>query len=471
VVGFDDGLAVGAAVVGFDETKPVRPPFADDSDTADKSTDQPSDLSADKPTDQTSDLSAEKPTDQPSNLSADKPTDQPSDLSDSVFNDAENDNYAPVAAELGLGFDEGLAVGELVGFDEGLSVGESVGFDLGIPVGESFGFDEGLAVGECDKYTRGVVRRGRILLRALAEEATEAAAGVDADRARMDGFDQGIAVGELVGFDQGIAVGEGLAAGVLVGFDQGIAVGEGLAVDKYSSSDSSSSSSSSSDNDDDSSTLDFYEWHKDYCEVCGHPGFLLCCATCNIVSHMHCAGLQEEPLNDWMCAYCLADDMKKKDGKEQRKATQACREIMERMSRECMKATVDQIKPSSEDSLIKTSPMTAKTLPPMLPPTKTTATGTTADRKSSPELEHPFKTIPANPELANKLVVIAKKLLETNTIKVVLDDAGYSCRLPTNNSALFSYQKQHHVPYHLKNVLICIDSTFKGLTATATCSQ
>jgi hypothetical protein len=22
---------------------------------------------------------------------------------------------------------------------------------------------------------------------------------------------------------------------------------------------------------------------------------------------MHCAGLQEEPLNDWMCAYCLAD--------------------------------------------------------------------------------------------------------------------------------------------------------------------
>jgi hypothetical protein len=120
-----------------------------------------------------------------------------------------------------------------------------------------------------------------------------------------------------------------------------------------------------------------------------------------------------------MCAYCLADDMKKKDGK-------------------CMMATVDQIKPSSEDSLFVTSPMTVKTLPPMLLPTKTTATGTTADRKSSPELEHPFKTIPANPELANKLVVIAKKLLETNTIKVVLDDAGYSYRLPTNDSALFS---------------------------------
>jgi hypothetical protein len=234
----------------------------------------------------------------------------------------------------------------------------------------------------------------------------------------MDGFDQGIAVGESVGFDQGIAVGEGLAVGVLVGFDQGIAVGEGLTVDKDSSSDSSSSSSSD-DDEDDSSSLDFYEWHKYYCEVCGHPGFLLCCALCNIVSHVHCAGLQEEPPNDWMCAYCLADDMKKKDGK-------------------CMKATVDKIKPSSEDSLLVTSTMTAKTLPPTLPPTKTTATGTTSDRKSPPELEHPFKTIPANPELANKLVVIAKKLSETNTIKVVLDDAGYSCRLPTNDSALFS---------------------------------
>jgi hypothetical protein len=143
VVGFDEGLAVGAAVVGFDKTKPVRPPFADDSDTADKSTDQPSnlsadkptdqtsDLSVDKPTDQTSDLSANKPTDQTSDLSATKPTDQPSNLSDSVFNDAENDSDAPVAADLGLGFDEGLAVGELVGFDEELSVGESVGFDLG----------------------------------------------------------------------------------------------------------------------------------------------------------------------------------------------------------------------------------------------------------------------------------------------------------------------------------------------------
>ena len=38
----------------------------------------------------------------------------------------------------------------------------------------------------------------------------------------------------------------------------------------------------------------------------------------------------------------------------------------------------------------------------------------------------------------NKLEVIAKKLFETNTIKVVIDDTGYSYRLPTNDSALFS---------------------------------
>jgi hypothetical protein len=67
------------------------------------------------------------------------------------------------------------------------------------------------------------------------------------------------------------------------------------------------------DDDDDvnnssSSSFDFYHQHNDFCEVCGQPGLLLCCAACNIVSHIHCAGLQEAPLNDWMCAYCLADD-------------------------------------------------------------------------------------------------------------------------------------------------------------------
>ena len=60
------------------------------------------------------------------------------------------------------------------------------------------------------------------------------------------------------------------------------------------------------------------------------------------------------------------------------------------------------------------------------------------DRKSPPELELPCKIIPANPELANKLIDIARKLIKNKTIKVVLDDSGYGCRLPTNDLALFS---------------------------------
>jgi hypothetical protein len=119
--------------------------------------------------------------------------------------------------------------------------------------------------------------------------------------------------------------------------------------------------------------------------------------------------------------------------------------------RKCVKelATVDHIKmdelvepsasnnnffgPSSNDGSADDDPsLSATTLPPItvatLLPTTTTVTGTmsnstkvvlatdlswvrkhralegaTVDRKSPPALEHPFKTIPANPELANKL--------------------------------------------------------------------
>jgi len=53
---------------------------------------------------------------------------------------------------------------------------------------------------------------------------------------------------------------------------------------------------------------DYYGQHNDLCEVCNQPGMVLCCATCNLVFHMHCARpkLQEEPPNDWKCAYCCA---------------------------------------------------------------------------------------------------------------------------------------------------------------------
>jgi len=82
---------------------------------------------------------------------------------------------------------------------------------------------------------------------------------------------------------------------------------------------------------------DFFDQHNDLCEVCNQPGEVLCCATCNLVFHVHCARpkLQEEPPDDWKCAYCWAAGVMggKKDGKERRKAAQACRE-MERMRRD-----------------------------------------------------------------------------------------------------------------------------------------
>ena len=59
--------------------------------SANKSTDQPTDMSANKSTDQPSDMSANKPTDQPTDLSANKPTDQPSDMSANKSTDLPTD--------------------------------------------------------------------------------------------------------------------------------------------------------------------------------------------------------------------------------------------------------------------------------------------------------------------------------------------------------------------------------------------
>jgi hypothetical protein len=251
----------------------------------------------------------------------------------------------------------------------------------------------------------------------------------------VEGCVEGLVEGSLEGLVDGsldrFVFNDGLLEGLLDGFVLNDGLLEGLVEESINTPPI---------NADSINKQDFYAQHNNDCKVCNLGGDLLCCDKCTLVFHLQCVcpKLKEVPPGDWMCAYCCVAGLGgKKDGKERRKATQACREV-ERMSRECMKATVDQIKPSSEDSLFETSPMTAKTLPPTLPPTTTTVTGTTADCKSPPELEHPFKTIPANPELANKLVVIAKKLLETNTIKVVLDDAGYSYRLSTNDSALSS---------------------------------
>jgi hypothetical protein len=84
---------------------------------------------------------------------------------------------------------------------------------------------------------------------------------------------------------------------------------------------------------------DFFDQHNDLCEVCNKPGEVLCCATCNLVYHVNCLRPKlkgsEDPPDDWSCAYCISDGVLggKKDGKDRRKAAQACRE-MERMRRD-----------------------------------------------------------------------------------------------------------------------------------------
>lgn len=82
---------------------------------------------------------------------------------------------------------------------------------------------------------------------------------------------------------------------------------------------------------------DFFDQHNDLCEVCNKPGEVLCCATCNLVYHVNCLRpkLKGDPPDDWSCAYCISDGVLggKKDGKDRRKAAQACRE-MEQMRRD-----------------------------------------------------------------------------------------------------------------------------------------
>ena len=80
---------------------------------------------------------------------------------------------------------------------------------------------------------------------------------------------------------------------------------------------------------------DFFDQHNDLCEVCGLPGEVICCATCNLVFHMGCArpNLTKEPDDDWKCAYCVAEGKNggKKMGRERRMARAACRSVILRV--------------------------------------------------------------------------------------------------------------------------------------------
>ena len=68
--------------------------------------------------------------------------------------------------------------------------------------------------------------------------------------------------------------------------------------------------------------------HNDLCECCGEAGELLCCATCNLVYHFDCyPNMIEEPPDDWSCAFCVADGVKKATKQDQAKARTIVNEI------------------------------------------------------------------------------------------------------------------------------------------------
>jgi hypothetical protein len=159
-----------------------------------------------------------------------------------------------------------------------------------------------------------------------ADKPTDQPSDLSADKptdqpSESGGIDQGIAVGESVGFD---AIHEEEAQVVLNKQEQ-----------------------------------DFFDQHNDHCEVCNQPGKIICCATCNLVFHLHCARpkLHDEPPDDWKCAYCCALGLGvKNDAKERRKAKKACRE-MERMTRECVKEHANEDEGSSKGGVPCAAPL------------------------------------------------------------------------------------------------------------------
>lgn len=108
---------------------------------------------------------------------------------------------------------------------------------------------------------------------------------------------------------------------------------------------------------------DFFDQHNDLCEVCNQPGELLCCATCNLVFHVHCARpkLHSDPPDDWKCAYCWAAGVMggRRDGKERQSAQQACRE-MERTRARLREERVAQEQAVEEEKRRKEEPADQK---------------------------------------------------------------------------------------------------------------
>jgi hypothetical protein len=49
--------------------------------------------------------------------------------------------------------------------------------------------------------------------------------------------------------------------------------------------------------------------HNDFCHECSEGGEVLCCGNCTLVFHLKCIGMDGVPEGNWLCQYCVYDDM------------------------------------------------------------------------------------------------------------------------------------------------------------------
>jgi hypothetical protein len=49
--------------------------------------------------------------------------------------------------------------------------------------------------------------------------------------------------------------------------------------------------------------------HNDFCHECSEGGEVLCCGNCTLVFHLKCIGMDGVPEGNWLCQYCVDEDM------------------------------------------------------------------------------------------------------------------------------------------------------------------
>jgi len=59
--------------------------------------------------------------------------------------------------------------------------------------------------------------------------------------------------------------------------------------------------------------------HDDYCDYCEDGGNLLCCDLCTAAFHLHCLGLDEDPIGEWQCPHCVQEQEEVQESKHKKK--------------------------------------------------------------------------------------------------------------------------------------------------------